>query len=233
MTVLLADLTRDLLAAPRPVLFLDACAVIDVVRFARPDREVPVGVVEAAQRLVSASRAGRVALVGSELLKIEVDDHLDEERRGAAKELARASARMAVILAGVDIRVGPGNASAWWAVERNLLMLPDELARLVHDLMREVTLVRDDPACIEHARIRAVCHYPPSHKKESRKDCEVFEHCLDLSRRLARHGHPHPRVLVTSNKTDFDPGLLKEDLLANQVKLVSTLFDAWGAIGRP
>lgn len=221
-------------AKPVPVLFLDACAVVDLVRFGRENRDkIKLRVLEDAQRLIGASQRGAVRLVGLELLALEVDDHLATEVQLTLSDFDKITKRLTLALEGLDLRIGPGSAAAWSGLGASLLTLPYNLRVLAETLMAQVELLHDDPVCIELARIRAVLKFAPSHKKESRKDCEIFEHALALSRQLKHADYAFQRVLVTSNTNDFERRALEHELMDAGLELASSFADAYGLIGRP
>jgi len=229
----LREVAADLTARAVPLVFVDTCAVIDVVRFANTDRDIKLDVIEDTQRLVNAARRGSVALVGSELLALEVNDHLQGEVLAATAALSKRSAEVTRVMEGLDLRIGPGSRAAWDALRTKLLGLPDNLRDLADALLGEVAQVGDDRECLELARVRAVLRFAPSHKKESRKDCEIFEHALALSKRLSGAGHAKRRVFATVNLSDFDPTLLRAELSDAGLDIVPSLSHAYQRVGCP
>ncbi len=229
----LDEVAHDARSRSVPLVFLDTCAVIDVVRFASPERAIKLAVLEDTRRLVNAARRRDVVLVGSELLALEIADNLNREAEGASQNLERRADEMARVFAGLDLQIGGDVLAVWSGLRPRLQQLPDELRRLSDALLSESSLVHDDRECIERARVRAVLKFAPSHRKESRKDCEIFEHALALSKKLKDGGHTRRRVFATSNFTDFDPGLLRDQLDDAGLDLVPSLSDAYKLIGRP
>ncbi len=159
--------------------------------------------------------------------------HLATEEQRTLDDFSQISKRLELVLDGLDLRIGPGSRATWSGIGLNLLKLPHNLRVLAETLIAQVEILHDDPVCIQDARIRAVLNRAPSHVKESRKDCEILEHALALSRRLEGAGHGLRRVLVTSNTTDFNLRELGREMSDAKLDLVFDLSDAHGCIGRP
>ncbi len=195
-----------ILARPAPLVLLDACAVLDLIRTGLPERKQhPRGVADA-RSLVSAARATprRVWLVATETVRLEVAEHrgptVDEVRRDSTRLEERINSTEALMG-----RIFPGPPAGWTQWFDLLAKLPAELGARVDELLDAAETLRDDDrVCRDLAHIRAVCKYPPSHKKESRKDCEMYEHYRALVRRLRSGSFVGKVAFATSNTEDFD-----------------------------
>jgi hypothetical protein len=232
-----ANAAARVLAAPAPVVLLDACAIVDLVRMALPKRKIPAGVGDSARRLVSAARASptRAWLVLTETVRSEVAEHTPRMLAEARSEAMRLDEEVLKTLDVLDLFF-PGPRPMWNLQSALLQKLPRELELLVGEVVTASLLLSDDAESIELARIRALLKYPPAHVpgKESRKDCEMYEHYRAFVRVLRRSEPALKVVFATSNTADFDHSQphLEDELRERGIKLVPSLTDAWGYIGR-
>jgi hypothetical protein len=236
----LADLATSVLAAPCPVVMIDACAILDIVRAASPSRETPSSVIVSAKRLENAAQAmpRRVWLIVTSTVRVEVDDNLASTVRELQHALQGFEKHLERIESAAESII-PLYRSSGPQQEAQRARLSDELRARVASLLDAChTLDDGDPSSLARARDRSIAKRPPAHKKESRKDCEMLEHYLALTASLRAGGMTHQKVLfVTSNKVDFDLGAekaaLRDELTLTGLTLLPTLDNAWGILGLP
>lgn len=207
MTASIAHLVADLSANPRPVLCLDTCDFLDVVRqFAEADKEANLYAAQAFRRALDAltSDPGRFQVVVTYLVVHEWSQNLDEARTKVDSHLVETARRVDRIAEACSLgRVS--NPPAILSMSK--LNLATALAALAEDLLNRSIVLGKDAACIERALDRVMDRRRPSHKREI-KDSIHWEHYLELSRRLALAGHAEGRFFVSGNKADFwvNPG---------------------------
>ncbi len=187
----LAQAAADLLAAPRPVLFLDTCALLDIVR--APLRDLTM-TVRAGDDLRSLAVAGTVRLVVQDIVSGEWNDNLPAARR--------------------DGETGVRAFTATWQIAADLgqpapplPVLPpgtliDDLEQLSRDLLTVATVLDRDHDGMSWAIDRVATKRKPSSAKGPVKDCHILGHALRLSNLLGA-GYPNSLVLVSSNRSDF------------------------------
>lgn len=190
--IAIAQAVADLVASPRPVLFLDTCTLLDIIRapLRNLTREVQVGV-----EIRSMAVAGTLQLVVQDIVRREWYDNLLSARRDGesgvrafastwqiASDLGQPSPSLPVL--------PPGN-------------LIDELEQLSYDLLTAaVELDRDfDAMCWAIDQVAA--KRKPSSAKGTVKDCHIVGHALRLSNQLETAAYPNSRLLVSSNRSDF------------------------------
>ena len=190
--ITLAQAAADLIAAPRPILFLDTCTLLDIVRAPLRDlaAEVRVGV-----ELWALAATGAVRLFVQDIVPGEWADNLSAARRDGE--------------AGVRAFTGT------WQIAANLGQpapplpvqppgnLIDELEQLSRDLLMAADTLDRDHAGMSWAIDRVAAKQKPSSAKGTVKDGHILGHALRLSTLLAAAGYPHSRVLVSSNRLDF------------------------------
>ncbi len=188
----LIQAVANLTAAPRPVLFLDTCTLLDIVR--APLREL-VHEVRAAAELCALSSAATVQLFVQDIVPNEWNDNLNTARR--------------------DGEVGVRAFTATWQIAADLgqpapplPVLPpgalvDELEKLSHDLLVAAEVLDRDHDAMCWAMDRVVAKRKPSSAKGMVKDCHILGHALRLSTLMTARQYPKSMVLVSSNRSDF------------------------------
>ena len=188
----LAQAVAALIAAPRPILFLDTCTLLDIVR--APLRDLTVAVRAGVElRALEATRT--VRLFVQDIVPGEWADNLPAARR--------------------DGEAGVRAFTATWQIAADLgqpapplPVLPpgtliDELEQLSHDLLMAADTLDRDYAGMSWAIDRVAAKQKPSSAKGTVKDCHILGHALRLSTLLAAAGYPNSRLLVSSNRSDF------------------------------
>ena len=183
-----SDLTRN----PRPILFLDTCSLLDIVR--APLRNL-TATVRAGLELRSLAGAGTVRLFVQDIVPREWTDNLPSARRDgeigilaftATWELAHEFGQPAPPLPALP----PGT-------------LMDEIENLSKELLDAAEVVERDHHGMSLAIDRVAAKLRPSSGKGPVKDCLILCHALRLSDLLRAAGYPRWRVLVSSNRSDF------------------------------
>jgi hypothetical protein len=189
--ITLDQAVTDLAANPRPILLLDTCSLLDIVR--APQRGL-TATVRAGGELLALARDGTVQLLVQDIVNGEWNDNLVAARRdGEAGVLAfTATWEIAADLGHLapPVPVLPPGA------------LIDELEDLSRDLLNAAETLGRDLDGMSWAIDRVAAKRKPSSAKGPVKDCHILGHALQLSTRLGP-AYPKSRLLVSSNKSDF------------------------------
>jgi hypothetical protein len=190
--IALAQAEADLVAAPRPVIFIDTCTLLDIMR--APLRDLTL-TVRAAVDLRALAAAGTVRLFVQDIVPGEWADNLPAARR--------------------DGEAGVRAFTATWQIAADLgqpapplPVLPpgtliDELEQLSHDLLMAANELEREYGGMSWAIDQVAAKRKPSSAKGTVKDCHILGHALRLSTLLAAAAYPNSRVLVSSNRSDF------------------------------
>lgn len=189
--ITLAQARADLIAAPRPILFLDTCTLLDIVR--APLRGL-VAEVEGAVQLRTLATNGTVQLYVQDIVPGEWAGNLRAAQSdGEAGVLAFTSTWQIASDLGQPAPalpvLSPGN-------------LIDELVALSQGLLAAAARLDRDHDGMSWAIGRAAAKKKPSSAKGTVKDGHILGHALRLSTLLGA-GYPRSRVLVSSNRSDF------------------------------
>ncbi len=189
--IALAQAVAGLIAVPKPILFLDTCTLLDIVRAPLRDLfdEVRSGV-----ELRALLANGTVRLFVQDVVPREWADNLPAARR--------------------DGEIGVRAFAATWQIAADLGLpapplpivppgaLIDELEQLSRDLLTTADVLDRDYDGMSWAIDRVAAKQKPSSPKGAVKDCHILGHALRLCTLLGA-AYPNTRVLVSSNTTDF------------------------------
>lgn len=190
----IAQAVANLTANPRPVLFLDTCAVLDIVR--APLRSL-TPTVRAGLELRTLASAGRVQLFVQDIVPREWTDNLPSARKDGETGILAFTATWEL-------------AHEFGQPAPPLPALPpatliDELEKLSKELLDAAEVIERDRHGMSSAIDRVAAKLKPASGKSQGqvKDCHILCHALRLSELLTASGYPRWRILVSSNKSDF------------------------------
>jgi hypothetical protein len=190
--ITLAQAAAASIAAPRPILFLDTCTLLDIVRAPLHDLSLEV---RAALELQALASAGTIRLFVQDIVSREWTDNLPAAREDGEKGV-RAFAATWQIAADLGQPAPPLPVLTPGT-------LIDDLEKLSRDLLAAASELDRDHAGMSWAIGRVAAKQKPSSKKGTVKDAHILGHALQLSAQLQAAGYPNWRVLVSSNTTDF------------------------------
>lgn len=194
------DVVARLVTAGAPVLFLDTCSILDVIR--APVRPLK-NCVEAAIELLELACESpvRCSIVIGSFVPKEWNSHasrvLDELERHLERMESQATHFHDLCgHLGVSVSFGrPGYRGSG-------------LSQRLYDLSQQflgtaITLDRH-PDTEQRAYDRvAINPRRPCHKGAELKDCTIFEECLEVCRQLQSSGFTSKKVYCTSNTNDY------------------------------
>ncbi len=194
----IADAAAALAGDPRPVLALDTCVPLDVIRAGIRGQTDRIAECRRLSEIV-VTAPERVQLVVTSLVLLEWSQNKDEVGAEATEWLADTDRRILEIHRTWD-RVGsPLPAPAPKYDDPGLVAA---LTSLGESLILGALVLEEDNACVMRALDRVKQKQRPSHKKEI-KDSIHLEHYLELSRQLHMAGYAQPTIFVSSNSSDF------------------------------
>lgn len=205
----LADAAGCIAQEPAPILLLDTCAVLDIVRapMRAPASNSGQALLEAAQALLHLGQGKpRLAwLVTTSLVVTEFQEHLDAVTAEVAMHLRRLDEDVSKARAAWEqLFPGPGTGSLPSPVMFSQSPLMTALRDLASTIVASSLVLPEDEPCFKRARHRSIIGRAPAARgKESRNDCEIVEHYLELSRLLQQGGVVARRALVSSNLKDY------------------------------
>ena len=199
----IADTAARVAAAGVPVLFLDTCNILDVIR--APVRNL-TGCVEAATELVAGVTAvvPRLALVVGSFVPTEWADNAPGVPATLTRHLSRMDEQAGHFHdlcghLGIGLSFGRSRYSA--------TALADRLHDLSRELLDAAVVLDRHPDTSGRAFDRVtVTRRRPCRNGSELKDCTIFEESLEVCRRVAG-ASPAPRmVFCSSNTSDYCDG---------------------------
>jgi hypothetical protein len=202
----IAAVAAQVAAAPKPILCLDTCDILEVVQCLHYERLCApraVGCIEAVRRLLDALAANpdRVQLVITELVATEWNQNIAGIRTKAAQHLSQvdeAAVRLyqAAGYIGTHLAAFPALASS---------TLVDDLVALSQALLNQAIRLDLDNAFVQQALNRVFAKTRPSHEGHV-KDSIHLEHYLEFVRQLRALGFADHGIFVSGNRRDFWDG---------------------------
>ena len=200
------DLANQIKQFKTPVLLLDTCTILDVVR--APIREqIGVHDIEAVHTLLARAtgETPKVSLLVTEQVVKEFQHNIDEVERKSCEEIKKAWKRYAGILERMKA-LSPSDVELAQAVNLSSLGFPQRSRRLAEQVIQASSVLSDQIYELQAKAYRRVVNVrPPAQKsKDSTKDCLIIESYLQLARQLYSDQFPCNMVFTTSNKRDYE-----------------------------
>ena len=225
------DLAAVLAKAAVPVLILDTCTILDVVR--APIREQlgthDIGAVHTLLARATAASPAVSFVITAQVLQ-EFQDNIHQVETDTHNALASAAARFAAILERIQA-LSPGD-SIPRAVDLSSLGFPRRARHLATQIVQASSVLTDHPDDIVRAYRRVTLAKPPATKaRQSVKDCLIAENTLRLAATLRSIGFFQNIVFATSNTKDYqqDHRSLHPELRAEFIAVSLEYAPNWSA----
>ncbi len=217
--VTILDAAQYIAASPAPVVLIDTCTVLDVIR--APQRE-STQVISAASNMTSRALVNpkQLWVVATELIDTEWKDNCQKVEDELTTHIKKIDSQLS------DLRIAANYLHPVNPVERLTfggLQLPMQLRRVAQSLLDSAILIAEEDNYILLARNRVRRGEPPAQKgKQEYKDCEIIEHYLAFCKELRNKGLQEKCVFTSSNTQDYCDSKKKLHLS------LKTDFDALG-----
>jgi hypothetical protein len=197
----IADVVDHVQRAGLPLLFLDTCILLDVIRAPLRLNQHP-GCVEAAQELLQLASLLpiRCMMAVGSFVRREWLAYSGLEADNLRVHLARVDTEARNVHLFCNLM---GISPSFPSSEYRLLPLADRLHDLSRGLLDAALHLDPDNDCIIRAHGRATNNLAPSLKGGEIEDSTMTEECLEVSRRLHGLGYSRKRVFCTSNVADY------------------------------
>jgi hypothetical protein len=214
-----------LAAANFPILCLDTCTILDVMRDLTRDTIRP-DEARAAQGIIAAMEAGTALGLVAAQVELEVGQRLKTVEDQARANLDEMRARLKRMDQVATLFGGDGVTS--------IAHMDDHVTRTriwVDRLMKAAVRVKPGHSVEKLANMRSIQGRAPAPKGQGAiKDCLVFETYLDLGRKLMANGFAQQLLFVSSNTNDYgSTGTPKPDIRADANAVNMTFYSSIGA----
>lgn len=218
MTVPMAAAVADLVANPRPLLFLDTC---DLVNLLQVLTTIPVPELRAVNRLLAALAANpqRCQPAVTYVTAIEFPQKTDPTNPVYSQD--SMGKRMPPDEVTYQLELIDAQLRRFHQIRQELgVPLPAPIVYaalgLLEDLQTTAQMLLDvswtlerEQACVDAAVQRVFDKFRPSHKREV-KDSIHLEHCLELARRIRHGGFAEQIIFVSANRSDYGSAVVQQ-----------------------
>ncbi len=194
----IALVASQLIVSDLPVIFLDTCILLDVIRAIKRRYANCVAKASELHTAVTAAPA-QCSLVVSHLVRHEWAVNEPGLLMEAGRHLAEIEDQSGHFHdACAVLGIAPGFARANYAGHK----MAEKLRDLSQQLLNSGIEVEADNECSGRAINRVIHNIPPSTKGGEVKDCTILEEYLAVCRTLEVAGFAKKRVFCTSNTSD-------------------------------
>jgi hypothetical protein len=181
--------------SPAPVLFVDSCTLLDIVR--APLRNKANEVRVARQFLVSVRKTPKtIHILISSPTPQEWNDHIAEAVANCTDAVNACNAVSAIC--------GHMALPAIAALPAAVLTLPDMLRDLSSDLLGEAVVIKNQAVAMDKAIARIIAStHPAKPGGKGAKDSIILEHAVETTSKLRAAGFGGICLFVSSNTNDF------------------------------
>lgn len=214
-----------ILANPAPVMFVDTCIFLDIVRSPIRDN-IDASLPEIARRLVEISRKTpkEVWLVTSETVRAEWIENIADVKLEATREIKKLEQRRRHFLTAAGSANGIQYA---YGDAEGALQLENRLELISREFLDECLVITPEDVHSVRAMQRVKQYRPPARRGKSEpKDCEIFEVFLGLCSEIMVAGFQKPMLFTSSNTSDYsgdNAAGITQELGAFNGKFVSNL----------
>lgn len=229
----ISDILKMVIDNPKPIIFIDTCALLDIVR--APIREdIPA---ENISTSIDLYNSKNIWLIASEIVTTEWNENVVEVERTTLNTIKNLHKNLLIFKNSVKNSPTP---SKWnYNYEITSFDIEKVLKQVSSKLKGKLNTIKIDADCTHKAGMRVIKGLAPSNKGKSEfKDCAIIEHYLELALRLKANSFKNKLIFVTSNKNDYGtPYDIKEPLKTefsdNKIHYVNNFMEAIKSISSP
>lgn len=217
------DISKRISNSSAPVLFIDTCIFLDILRSTFRDN-IHVDAIAAALSLIKMSEIdpAKVWLLTNETVHAEWGDNIinvKQELEKEVKSLERTREKL-VIAANVILKIEHPYGQKMTSIN-----LQGHLENLSRNLLSHCLITEQDYNHCAMGMQRSIKCLPPAKKGKSEpKDCVIFEAFLDISEKVRKLGYRKEIYFVTSNSNDY--GKANNPFITKELKSINaTLID--------
>jgi hypothetical protein len=180
---------------PAPVLYLDSCILLDIVRAPRRNKSSEVWAAQVFLTAVGKTSKTIHLLIGTPTPR-EWSDHIGETVDDCTGAIDSCNAVSAICGYLALPTVAP--------LPTGVFGLPGMLRQLSSDLLAAAVLISHDAAALSRAVDRVIASVIPAKPGgKGAKDAVILEHAVETTARLRAAAFTQPCIFVSSNTKDF------------------------------
>ena len=201
MSIQIPDLIQRIESNPAPVLFLDTCALLDIMNMPFDDR-FPVSIIESVNRFLEINIVNQssIWIVIAEQVEDEWNKKSNSVYEEISGEIKRARKQINKFR---DIINTAGIEPGFICSDLYRFHLDDYLFDLSRQLISISYIIENNSDCMGRASGRVLKNEAPSRKGKGLPDCIIIEHYLEMCKLLRRNSFIYDLVFVSSNTKDY------------------------------
>ncbi|MFM6024376.1 MAG: PIN domain-containing protein [Dolichospermum sp.] len=224
------ELSEVIISAPAPVLFLDTCIILDIIRSPFRDN-ISTNEISASLELINKSQLNNrsVWLVTNEIVYTEWKENIETVKIELTREIKKAELKREKMVNAANI-IFDFNHDFGQIIET--LNIPEHMENLSKSLLDKCEKIAiDDSHYVEAMKRINKCDAPAQRGKNSAKDCQIFAAFLDIGKQLRNKNFQKNVCFITTNFQDYGkPNAPKspvnEELVSINAKYLNKL--EWG-----
>jgi hypothetical protein len=220
------DISQRIVNSPAPLLFIDTCIFLDILRSAYRDN-IHVDAISSALKLIKLSQNNppKIWLVTNETVHREWNENIVGEKRKLEGEIEKSVLTRDKLITAADIIFKIKHSHGQFITS---LSLHEKLESLSHNLLRHCLIIKEEDAHHAKGSYRSTKYIAPAKRgKAESKDCLIFETFLDISNKIRELGYCENIYFFSSNSNDYgkpNKPLIIEDLEKINAKLINNLL---------
>lgn len=196
------DISRRILEFSAPIIFIDTCIFLDILRSPYRDN-ISVDAIASALNLIKMSESNprKVWLLTNEMVHGEWGENIANVKQELEKEVKKLehTREQLVIAASVILEIKPAHGH-----KMTSLNLHGHLENLSRNFLSHCLIIKqEDSHSIKAMHRVQKCLAPAKKGKPEPKDCLIFEAFLDISEKVRKLGYTKEIYFVTSNSSDY------------------------------
>ena len=222
---------------PKPVIFWDTCALLNIIRFIYREDPGDVTTFDAIKKIHDAILNNEILSVSCESVITEYNNNVNEAVILIEDSVAKTDTYYKNLLEVINKL--DNTAMVYTTVRAQ--QMPQKLHSMVDDILHRTSFITIDKTATSNAHQRVLQKKAPAGKKEEFKDCTIWEVMLSCYRQLNTVDGTILKVFYTVNTQDFckfdnkKPQSFLHDLLMESFTLKFTccknVFEVVTALG--
>lgn len=218
------EISQRIVNSPAPLLFIDTCIFLDILRSAYRDN-IHVDAISSALKLIKLSQNNppKIWLVTNETVHREWNENIADVKKDLENEirnLALMNTKLITAAAIFEITHFHRQSTAF-------LKLVMPLEQLSKRLLKQCLVIKkEDIHLLKGMNRMTECIAPAKKGKNESKDCLIFEAFLDISEKIRTLNYSEKIYFLTSNSDDYgkpNKSLVGNDLEKIDAKLINNL----------
>lgn len=184
---------------PKPVIFWDTCALLNIIRFIYREDPGDVTTFEAIKKIHEAILNNSILSVSCVSVITEYNNNVNVAVQLTEESVAQTDTFYKNLL---DVINKLDNTAMGYTSVR-VQHMPQKLNSMVQDILHRTAFITIDKTAAANAHQRVVQRKAPAGKKEEFKDCTIWEVMLSCYRQLNTVDNAIPKTFYTVNVQDF------------------------------